>query len=381
MDHYRNRRWVSLEFPDREQELRYQQARDAWLRTRILPIAALVALLFLLFVFFDRVAAPEQAAQLAQIRLVTGCVLVSIGLLVHMGTRLLTVNMAVYLITAVTYASILLTYVVVGANSPYRFTGAIMLIQTGTWFLGGMTFSMAARANLLAIPIFISVETLVIDVPQVEVIQRASYILALAILGGVAAFNIEKLFRANFAITESINAQRREFQARAMRDGLTGLWNRQAMVEHIASACRATAISEQLCAVFLIDLDGFKPVNDRHGHQAGDEALVSVARRIQSVLRPSDSVGRIGGDEFLALAENFPDTDYARHLAERIRSRIESPMRVRIHGDSSTVAVNLGASMGMEMFSGTARSPEELIRGADLAMYEEKARRNPAAPR
>jgi len=366
---------ATLEIDDAEQEQRFQKARIAWLQPRVLPIAILVACVFTTFLLFDRVFAPELLVPLASVRVFTAVLLVGIGLVSRFRPSLVPMNVTTTLIAAIIYTGVFLTHVILGSNSVYRFTEAIMLIQIGTWFLGGMTFPAAAAVNSVALVIYLVLMTLVIKAPPQDVWQCAMYVVALGVIGGFAVYAIERLFRRTFVANELLAAQRLEYRARAMRDGLTGLWNRAAMVERVAAARRSTSTSGLGGAVFMIDLDNFKPVNDLYGHQAGDEVLVAIARRIQSALRPSDSVGRMGGDEFLVLVEDLSEDDMPQQLAERMRSEIESPIRVRMHGDSASVAVAVGASIGMAFFSGEVMPADVLINIADQEMYNDKARR------
>jgi len=367
--------FVGLRFSDAAQEQRFIQARDKWLQPRILPIVLLIACVFMAFMVLDRALAPQLAASLARARIGTALVLISIGLVSRLRPGLVSMTTTTTLIAAVIYVGVFLTRVVVGVDSAHRFTEAIMLIQIGTWFLGGMTFVVASMVNSVALLAYLFLEVAVVKAPIHDVWQSGLYVGSLGLVAGFAAYNIELLFRRNFASNELLAAQRLEYQSRAMRDGLTGLWNRAAMEERVAAACRRTGDTGLGGAVFMVDLDRFKPVNDHYGHQAGDEVLIAIARRIQSVLRPSDSVGRIGGDEFLVLVEDLPDADFARLLAERVRGEIESPIRVRLHGDSASVAVSVGASIGIGSYSGVVIDPDQLVHSADLAMYQDKAHR------
>src|SRR5690606_13471705 len=146
---------------------------------------------------------------------------------------------------------------------------------------------------------FLALDRFVVGVPAADVLLSGVYLLALLLIGGFAAWSVERLARQRFAAAEDLEEARRQYEMRAMRDGLTGLWNRQAMDEMLAAACRRSAETGLAGAVMMIDLDRFKPVNDQFGHEAGDDVLVAVSRRIQTVLRIGDSVGRVGGDEFL----------------------------------------------------------------------------------
>jgi diguanylate cyclase (GGDEF)-like protein len=154
----------------------------------------------------------------------------------------------------------------------------------------------------------------------------------------------------------------------AMHDSLTGLPNRVLFLDRLTQALARLARRPGQLSVLFLDLDGFKSVNDRFGHDAGDTVMVEVARRLQSALRPYDTAARIGGDEFLVLAEAPEDDAQATiHLATRIQEHLQDPIRVQ----SSDVRVS--ASIGMTFTSDSTADASSLIRDADVAMYRAKA--------
>jgi diguanylate cyclase (GGDEF)-like protein len=361
-------------FADAAQEQRYVRAREAWLAPRFLRIAALIAGVFLAFIPFDVIFAGGHVPRLAVVRLLIAGALMAVGWLAHVRPALLSMTVAPPLVAGMIYAGVFWTRFIVGLESEYEFTQAVMLIQVGVWFLGGMMFAAAFVVNFAGTIAFAAVE-LAVGVPVRHVWLSSLYLSALFVVGGFAAWHIERLFRRNFADEEELDAQRRDYRARAMRDGLTGLWNREAMEEQLAAACHRSAATKLSGAVLMLDLDRFKPINDRFGHQAGDDVLVTIARRIQSVLRAGDSVGRVGGDEFLVLAEDLPNEHAAYELVERIRREVEAPIRARLYGDSGSAEVAVGASIGISRWSSANIGVEELINAADQEMYRDKARR------
>jgi diguanylate cyclase (GGDEF)-like protein len=149
----------------------------------------------------------------------------------------------------------------------------------------------------------------------------------------------------------------------AQHDALTGLPNRAAFQDRGAEAVRDTA----RVALLMLDLDGFKPVNDTLGHAAGDEVLVTVARRLAGALRPGDFACRLGGDEFAVLLTDVSDDD-VMGLARRVLSAVSEPMT--IHGIPAAVGASIGVTSSRP---GTARTLDVLVRQADDAMYDAKA--------
>jgi len=153
----------------------------------------------------------------------------------------------------------------------------------------------------------------------------------------------------------------------AFRDGLTGLFNARYFLRRLAEAVALSARENKPCAVLLLDLDGFKPVNDQFGHAVGDGALKEVANRLQEALRDYDTVARMGGDEFVVLVQGIDDRNILGGLAQRLVELIARPMRVE------HAAFSLGASIGVAIAPECANEPGTLLRVADRAMYAAKA--------
>ena len=179
---------------------------------------------------------------------------------------------------------------------------------------------------------------------------------------------------ADVAAAYLINAQVRsdlqeasdQSREAALHDPLTGLPNRVLMLELLDQALRRTRRSGKQSAVFFVDLDRFKEVNDTYGHQAGDALLAAVAQRLTDVLRPSDSLARLAGDEFVALCEDIESPSQADGVANRFLTALSAPFEL---GD---VVVTMHASIGIAFADQDSQSADDLLRDADLAMYENK---------
>lgn len=154
-------------------------------------------------------------------------------------------------------------------------------------------------------------------------------------------------------------------QQLAMSDPLTGLLNRRGLEEALTRAFAANATPGAI-AVLAIDLDRFKDVNDRLGHEAGDKVLIHVGRSIAAAVRRSDFVGRLGGDEFLAVLINVGSSQQAVQIAQEILSGLEVPI------DLQGTLVQVGASIGIAVSALVEESPAALLRRADAAMYASK---------
>ena len=153
----------------------------------------------------------------------------------------------------------------------------------------------------------------------------------------------------------------------AYNDSLTGLANRAVFREQLEKQLERARRADAPTALLLIDLDGFKAVNDLHGHPAGDDMLVEVGRRLRSVVRGHETIARLGGDEFAVIQEGGMQPAHAVLLAERIIGALEQPFFTRGH------ALHISGSIGVSVYPWDAASPDELIKNADLALYRAKA--------
>src|SRR5665213_1016382 len=166
--------------------------------------------------------------------------------------------------------------------------------------------------------------------------------------------------------------ERKEFEAllahRALHDSLTGLANRQLILDRAEQMISRSRRTFDPIAAFFIDLDNFKDANDSLGHEAGDRLLQAVAARFESILRSSDTVGRLGGDEFVILAEGLSIADGPEALADRIREVLREPFSIE---GFDGIQVRVTASIGVAM--GDRTTAQELLRDADIALYRCKA--------
>jgi diguanylate cyclase (GGDEF)-like protein/PAS domain S-box-containing protein len=177
------------------------------------------------------------------------------------------------------------------------------------------------------------------------------------------------LLGAVTSITDVMEQKRREqtLEEVARHDPLTGLPNRLLLMDRLDQAIAATRRSGTILAVCFLDLDGFKEVNDQHGHAAGDEMLREVGRRLKGSMRGGDTVARIGGDEFVLLLSGAR----TRIEIDRALGRMISVARLPVQLPSGQV-VALSASVGVAAFPDDSTDPGQLIRFADAAMYDAK---------
>ena len=159
-----------------------------------------------------------------------------------------------------------------------------------------------------------------------------------------------------------------ELRFRALHDGLTGLPNRELVLDRAEQMLARARRHDVPIAIMYVDLDGFKLVNDNFGHAAGDEVLRAVAERLSTVMRESDTVGRLAGDEFVVLLESTSLASGPELVAQRTIDVLAQPMELAAAGGK---AVSLTASIGIAL--GERVDAERLVRDADLALYQAKA--------
>ena len=167
----------------------------------------------------------------------------------------------------------------------------------------------------------------------------------------------------------------------AMFDTLTGLPNRSLLFDHLNLSLAASKRRSSHGGLLFLDLDNFKPLNDTHGHEAGDLLLIEVARRLSASVREVDTVARFGGDEFVVLLNDLGDdragaVKFLEGIAEKIRKALALPYRILTEsqgGFNTTIEHRCSASIGGVTFFDHATRQDELIKRADLAMYKAKS--------
>lgn len=152
----------------------------------------------------------------------------------------------------------------------------------------------------------------------------------------------------------------------ALHDALTGLANRPLLLETMTRELAGARRDGSLTGLLFLDLDGFKPVNDRLGHAFGDHVLVQTAARLQRSVRACDMVARVGGDEFVILLPSLSSPDALNIVAERVRAAVCEPIA------STAGPIQIGVSIGREVVRGGDGTAADLLARADVAMYAEK---------
>lgn len=249
---------------------------------------------------------------------------------------------------------------------------------------GDRTASVFAAQRLAQVPLVVATSLSLDEVMaaprgrQVEMIRIATLISLFVLLGAAVlvrlAFTkhrvlktLEQLQHKNTALIEELEAQSKQAYRLASHDHLTGLPNRMLFSELAVSHLLRARRSDRYYAVFFIDLDHFKTINDTLGHRVGDLLLQEVARRYLGCLRESDLVARFGGDEFVMLVNDLESLENIGAVAEKIVNRIKAPIE-NLDGHS----LEISPSIGIAIYPRDGEDIEVLLKHADSAMYAAK---------
>jgi diguanylate cyclase (GGDEF)-like protein len=183
----------------------------------------------------------------------------------------------------------------------------------------------------------------------------------------LALINFLVIVRKFHLLAEQAHRAKDYFSELAMRDHLTGLFNRREFEHNLKREISAISRrSKDKFAIVMVDLDGFKSINDKLGHNAGDAVLKTIAERIASHARITDTVARIGGDEFVLICTTLQDEENAAHFCERLLVSINEPILLKDE------QIQVGASIGVAFYPNRSHSEHDLMHVVDEAMYEAK---------
>jgi diguanylate cyclase (GGDEF)-like protein len=168
-------------------------------------------------------------------------------------------------------------------------------------------------------------------------------------------------------LEQELADERGRLAHQALHDCLTGLPNRTLLYDRVAQSLHARRRYGGEIALLFVDLDGFKSINDRCGHEAGDRLLVAVADRLRHAVRPSDTLARLGGDEFIVLCDRLTDAAEAEGVADRVLAALREPFVL------AAGTARLSASVGIAI-ARPGEEPDAIVSRADVAMYAAKRR-------
>jgi len=216
-------------------------------------------------------------------------------------------------------------------------------------------------AILTQIIIWINVPQITVEINSSSYIIRIGLLIILIFIGYVVNRMYLNILRENLIQINTI-------EQLAYYDHLTGLPNRLLFAEKLDQAILHAKVSGKLLAVFFLDLDDFKIINDTLGHDWGDQLLIDISKRLLEVPCITDTASRFGGDEFIILVNNFTDPDDISRIAEIILNIFNEPFKLNDH------ACIVTASIGIALYPIDGENKDLLIKNADLAMYKAKAK-------
>jgi diguanylate cyclase (GGDEF)-like protein len=248
------------------------------------------------------------------------------------------------------------------AGRPY----ALVLLALATGDAGGLDGLERIHAIDPEVPVVTASETDDAGL-ALSALQRGAQdcVLAEDLAGAAAARILRHAIERQRIMGELQQARQRE-QYLATHDALTGVPNRTLFYDRLTQAIAGARRYHTTLAILYADLDGFKPINDTLGHEAGDRLLQAVAERIGVIVRKSDTVARVGGDEFTVILSQVAKPGDAATVAENMLRRIAQP--VRLDGGERRVT----ASVGIAIYPGDGELADTLVRAADTAMYHAK---------
>jgi len=201
--------------------------------------------------------------------------------------------------------------------------------------------------------------------PAIEVMLVTSTVKQMA--AGSQSFQIMMVDMSRRANTERLLRNANDYLVKlAQHDPLTKLPNRTMFADQLQARIIEKSETQGKLGIIYFDLDGFKPVNDTFGHQAGDQVLVEIANRVKNCLGPDDFVARLGGDEFTVILDNPDSAEAAMGTAQELAYIIGQPIKL------NDTEVGVTSSMGISLYPDHARTIDNLIKGADAAMYQAK---------
>ncbi|MBP8133429.1 MAG: GGDEF domain-containing protein, partial [Zoogloea sp.] len=204
------------------------------------------------------------------------------------------------------------------------------------------------------------------DSAHIIAIAGSGVSLLLAVLTWQLATGRARAFARAQAMTRELRESEERMRHMAQHDPLTHLPNRALFSDRLQAALARARRDSAGAGLMFVDLDHFKPVNDAYGHAVGDHLLVAATKRMRDCLRESDTLARVGGDEFVVLLPHIDTRDDARLVAERIRTSLALPFLIDNH------ALAISASIGIGIFPEHGSDDVTLIKSADDAMYRAK---------
>lgn len=266
-------------------------------------------------------------------------------------------------------ASVTTILLVVPEAAVDQYYAGYLLIIVGAYTVFGLRFFSATLVSVVLLVAYLGVELAGYGRIGAHALTNLAFLVSMLIVSAVGGYIYERQRRLAHYRQRVIEYERARSEHSALHDPLTGLPNRRLFMERAMQAVARDERFQGYAAVLFVDLDGFKPVNDTHGHVFGDKLLKCIAERLRLAVRDTDTVARLGGDEFVVLLEDLAAPADADALLERMLDGFSRPCV--IDGVSQPVELSVGCALHPR----DGRTARELLQAADKAMYAMKRRR------
>ncbi|HPH65629.1 MAG TPA: GGDEF domain-containing protein [Kofleriaceae bacterium] len=251
------------------------------------------------------------------------------------------------------------------------FYPGLVLATFFTYNLIGTRFIYALGVDMVAIVGYLMIVATQQHMTAMQIVPHLFFIFSANLLGGAASYMSERQRRQLFFRELQLEDARQQSHSKAQHDRLTGLPNRDVLAEFLQAAIQRATVQAQTGAVLFIDLNEFKPINDRYGHQIGDAVLCTVAERLRGALRDQDIVCRYGGDEFVVIANDVKAIEGAHRVKARLLQALGAPLALAELPPNTAIS----ASIGISLFPADCTAAQ-LLQRADEEMYRNKRSRN-----
>ncbi|WP_161489934.1 GGDEF domain-containing protein [Acidihalobacter prosperus] len=360
---------VSLRFESSLLEQAYHHFYTQWLRGQARIAIGIGIFLFILDGLIDLTLSQADLSRVWTLRLI----LVLIGLVglgytyTHRFERHNQVPMA--LLSLIGAGGLIAIQLSLGSGEAIRYFPSLMLTTFWAYLFLGLRFT-SALATGVAIFIIYNLSQRFQHLPDILLLDQNYDLLAANVIAAFAAYFSERQRRTLFHQRCLIDQERQVHLQHAMEDELTRLPNRRHLEQSLERLLGEEGM--QAHAGLFVDIDHFKPVNDRYGHEVGDAALRIIAQRIRQATRDSDIVCRLGGDEFFVILMDVEGTDAAQRVADKLLSSLQQPLTIDAP-DGERVRCTISASLGIITFPFEDATPSTILSRADRAMYRAKA--------
>lgn len=358
-----------LGFLDPQLEKHY---RDDHIRHKlpfIRNITLIAAFLFVVYSILDWINIDEMSLTLWQVRIPV--ILFFLVLYAISYTSFGKRNFFGLVLTALLVTTLSLTFMMLLVPEEHQkwfFSAYIMVIISSFEFSGNRFFY--GCISVLMIMLIANISGLFIKLPVNELITHNFFLVTASLITTISGYMQEKQRRQLFYQAYVMDKARQKSDHSARHDNLTGLPNRHDLQARIEEAITSAQIQQKQIAIVFVDLNDFKPINDKYGHRVGDLVLKIVAERLQRGVRRSDTVIRYGGDEFLIILNDSINNTYIKRVLDQIDKRLAAPVYLEVN--QKNMNFSLAASTGVALYPDNGTTPESLIHFADKAMYDAK---------